>query len=99
MRRSFFRYVWMAAAVLLMAACSTSRHAEKSSMIGTLKGEEYLERLIENAPRWQAVTGKVAFSLDMGSKGTTSLSDTGHRPSAQALCGDFIRNFKRHAAY
>lgn len=76
MRRSFFRYVWMAAAVLLMAACSTSRHAEKSSMIGNLKGEEYLERLIENAPRWQAVTGKVAFSLDMGSKGTTSLSAT-----------------------
>lgn len=76
MKMSFLRYVWVVASVLLMAACSTSRHAEKSSMIGNLKGEEYLEKYIEYAPRWEAVTGKVAFTLNAGGKGPVSLNAT-----------------------
>ena len=44
-------------------------------MIGNLKGEEYLEKVIEYAPRWQALTGKVAFSLDMDGK-SASLNAT-----------------------
>lgn len=74
MRKSFFHCVCLTVAVIMMAACSSSRHAGKSSMIGNLEGEEYLEKFIEHAPRWKAVTGKVAFNLNMGSKGSASLS-------------------------
>lgn len=74
--KSFFHYGWVVAFMLFMAACSTSRHAGKSPMIGDLKGEEYLERLIEYSPCWQAVTGKVAFDVKMGSKGSAKLNAT-----------------------
>ncbi len=76
MKTSFLRYIGIMAVVLLAAACSSSRHAGKSPMIGNLKGEEYIEKIIEYAPRWQAVTGKVAFDLNMGSKGSASLNAT-----------------------
>ena len=75
MKASFLRYLGIVAVVVLAAACSSSRHAGKSQMIGNLRGKEYLEKIIEYAPRWQAVTGKVAFSLDMGSK-SASLNAT-----------------------
>lgn len=76
MKRLFLRCVWMTLAVLVMAACSSSRHAGKPSMIGGLEGEEYMAKVIEYSPRWQAVTGKVAFNLNMGSKGSASLNAT-----------------------
>lgn len=75
MKTSFLCYLGIMALVVLAAACSSSRHAGKSQMIGNLKGEEYLEKVIEYAPRWQALTGKVAFSLDMDGK-SASLNAT-----------------------
>lgn len=73
---SLFRYGCVVMLLFFIVACSTSRHVGKSTMIGTLKGEEYLEKLIEYSPRWQAVTGKVAFDLKMGNKGSTKLNAT-----------------------
>lgn len=49
-----------------MASCSSSRKAAKIPMIGGLTGEAYIEKVIELAPTWQSLNGKVALDLSLG---------------------------------
>ena len=63
-------------AILVLASCGSSRKTTEIPMIGGLKGTDYLEQVIELAPSWQCVSGKVALNLDMGKKGRTHVNAT-----------------------
>ena len=69
-------WLYVICLVGILSACSTSRHTERSPMIGGLKGEEYQEKVVANFPHWNCVTGKVALNLQTGSSKNTKLSAT-----------------------
>lgn len=60
------KYLYMILIVLLTASCSSSRKAAKAPMIGGLTGEAYIEKVIEQVPAWQSLSGKVALDLSLG---------------------------------
>ena len=66
----------MAVAVCLMAGCSSVRKVEKAPLVGGLTGTDYLEKVIEQAPGWQSLSGKAALSLDLGAKGKSGVTAT-----------------------
>lgn len=51
--------------VIVMSACSSSRSVVKSPMIGNLTGQAYAEKVIELAPQWESLSGKVALNLNL----------------------------------
>lgn len=66
MKRNLFFYLLAGFVALLVASCSSTRRMQKTPMIGGLTGTDYMEKVIEWAPRWQCVTGKVALNLNTG---------------------------------
>ena len=64
------RYVYIIIITVLLASCSSSRKAAKAPMIGGLTGEAYIEKVIELAPAWQSLSGKVALDLFIGRRET-----------------------------
>lgn len=66
----------LAVLVGIAAGCSSVKKIERSPMIGGLTGVEYLEKVIEQAPGWQNMSGKATLNLDLGSKGKTGVNAT-----------------------
>ena len=60
------KYIYIILLALLVASCSSSRRAVKAPMIGGLTGEAYVEKVIEQTPAWQSLSGKVALDLSLG---------------------------------
>lgn len=75
MKRSLY-YIMVAFLVATVASCSSSRHAARTPMIGGLTGTDYMEKVIEWAPRWDAVTARVALDLRLGSGENPHVSGT-----------------------
>lgn len=74
--KQILKLTWVGVLVLLLASCGSNRWMEKSPRVGGLSGRAYTEKVIELAPNWECVTGKVALALDMGTKGTTKVNAT-----------------------
>lgn len=74
--KQLIHWLYIVCLVALMSACGTSRHAERVSMIGGLKGEEYQEKVIAGFPQWNCVTGKVALNLSAESGKNMKVSAT-----------------------
>lgn len=66
MKRNLSFYLLAGLIALLAASCSSTRNARKTPVIGGLTGTDYMEKVIEWAPQWQCVTGKVALNLNTG---------------------------------
>ena len=62
--------------VTFLSSCASHKSLSGGVMVAGLTGDEYLEQVIELAPSWDCVTGKVALTLDMGKKGKGSLNAT-----------------------
>lgn len=54
--------------VLVVAACSSTRKLSKEPSVGGLTGIAYLEKVIENAPDWDRISGKVTMTLSASGK-------------------------------
>ena len=63
-------------ATAILASCSTSRSTVKLPEVGGLTGQAYMEKVIEQAPQWKSLSGKVALTLNLGSQGNTKVSAT-----------------------
>lgn len=61
---------------VIMTSCSTSRSTVKLPEIGGLTGQAYIEKVIEQAPQWNSLSGKVALTLNLGNKGNTKVNAT-----------------------
>lgn len=72
--KQLIHWLYIVCLVVIVSSCGSLRHAE-APMIGGLKGEEYQEKVIAGAPRWNCVTGKVALNLNVSGK-STKLSAT-----------------------
>lgn len=56
--------------LVVMASCSSTRKLESEPSVGGLTGRLYVEKVIENAPDWDRVSGKVAVALNADGKTT-----------------------------
>lgn len=56
--------------LVVMASCSSTRKLEREPSVGGLTGRLYVEKVIENAPDWDRVSGKVAIALNVDGKTT-----------------------------
>ena len=74
--KHFIYSVYVILATLLLAGCSTSRTTTKSPMIGGLTGKAYAEKVIELAPQWTALSGKVSLNLNMDGKKDLKVNGT-----------------------
>ena len=63
-------------ATAILASCSTSRSNVKLPEVGGLTGQAYMEKVIELAPQWKSLSGKVALTLNLGSQGNAKVSAT-----------------------
>lgn len=63
-------------ATVILASCSTSRSNVKLPEVGGLTGQAYMEKVIELAPQWKSLSGKVALTLNLGSQGNTKMNAT-----------------------
>lgn len=61
--------------VLLLASCSSTKSLKKSHSIEGMTEMEYVETVISNAGGWDALTAKMALSIDLG-KGVTKVNGT-----------------------
>lgn len=76
MMKRFVYYIMVAFLVAVVASCSSSRRAARTPMIGGLTGTDYMEKVIEWAPRWNAVTAKVTLDFRMASGENPYVSGT-----------------------
>lgn len=74
--KHFIYSVYVALAALLLAGCSTSRTTTKAPMIGGLTGKAYAEKVIELAPQWATLSGKVSLNLSMDGKKDLKVNGT-----------------------
>lgn len=63
MMKRFLYYIIVGALVVAVASCSSSRHAVRTPMIGGLTGTDYMEKVIEWAPKWDVLTAKATLDL------------------------------------
>lgn len=56
--------------LVVVASCSSTRKLEREPSVGGLTGRLYVEKVIENAPDWDRVSGKVAVALNADGKTT-----------------------------
>lgn len=74
--KSPYIYLYVAIATLLLSACSATRTATKTPMIGNLSGQAYAEKVIEQAPRWNTLNGKVTLNLKTQGKKDIKVNGT-----------------------
>ena len=76
MTRQIYQICGIAFLVLALASCSSTKSVKKSHSIDGMTEAEYVEHVITNVGDWNALTAKVAISLDLGQKGTTKVDGT-----------------------
>ena len=69
-------FLYLIILVAFMSSCASSKIVKEPLMVAGMTEDEYLEKVIELAPSWECVTGKVALTLDMGKKGKGSINAT-----------------------
>lgn len=74
--KRFIYWIYVVCLIVLASSCRSLRYAERTPMIGGLKGEEYQEKVISGLPHWNCVTGKVALNLNVDGGKNTKLSAT-----------------------
>lgn len=74
--KQLIKISYIAIVAVIMASCSASRSTVKLPEIGGLTGQAYIEKVIEQAPQWNSLSGKVALTLNLGNKGNTKVNAT-----------------------
>ena len=74
MTKRIFQIFGVVLMVVLLASCSATKSIKKSHSIEGMTETEFVENVIENAGRWEALTAKL--SLDLEGKGATKVSGT-----------------------
>ena len=68
--------VWTVVLVCVFASCSSTKSLKKVHSIEGMTETEYVETVIANAGGWDALTAKMALSVDLGGKGATKVNGT-----------------------
>jgi hypothetical protein len=68
--------LWSLLLMLALASCSTTKTLKNAHFIDGMTETEYMEHVITNNGGWQALTAKVALSLDLEGKGATKVNGT-----------------------
>lgn len=76
MTRRLYHILGIAVLVLLLASCSSTQSLKKSQSIEGMTETEYVESVISHAGGWDAMTAKMALSIDWEGKGTTKVNGT-----------------------
>ena len=76
MTRRLYHILGIAVLVLLLASCSSTQSLKKSQSIEGMTDTEYVESVISHAGGWDALTAKMALSIDWEGKGTTKVNGT-----------------------
>lgn len=76
MTRRLYHILGIAVLVLLLASCSSTQSLKKSQSIEGMTETEYVESVISHAGGWDALTAKMALSIDWEGKGTTKVNGT-----------------------
>lgn len=76
MVRRLVYYIMLTAVMAVVASCSSSRHAVQTPMIGELTGADYMEKVIEWTPKWDALTAKVGLDLQLDKGGSPHVNGT-----------------------
>ena len=75
MKRIYF--YWLGVLLIgLATSCSSTKNMKKGVAIGNLSEAEYMEELINRSPGWEAITAKMALSVDLNGKGPTKVNGT-----------------------
>ena len=76
MTKRIYHILGIAVLVLLLASCSSTQSLKKSQSIEGMTETEYVESVISHAGGWDALTAKMALSIDWEGKGTTKVNGT-----------------------
>ena len=76
MTRRLYHILGIAVLVLLLASCSSTQSLKKSQSIEGMTETEYVESVISHAGGWDALTAKMALSIDWEGKGATKVNGT-----------------------
>ena len=76
MTKRLYHILGIAVLVLLLASCSSTKSLKKSQSIEGMTETEYVESVISHAGGWDALTAKMALSIDWEGKGTTKVNGT-----------------------
>ena len=76
MTRRLYHILGIAVLVLLLASCSSTQSLKKSQSIEGMTETEYVESVISHAGGWDALTAKMALTIDWEGKGTTKVNGT-----------------------
>ena len=68
--------LWSLLLMLALASCSTTKTLKNAHFIDGMTEVEYMEYVITNNGGWQALTAKVALSIDLEGKGATKVNGT-----------------------
>ena len=68
--------LWSLLLMLALASCSTTKTLKNAHFIDGMTEAEYIEHVIANNGGWQALTAKVALSIDLEGKGATKVNGT-----------------------
>lgn len=68
MMKHLYTYLYAALLVLLVSACSSTKHLNKEASIDGLPPQAYMEEVIRRTPGWDAVTAKMSLSLTLDNK-------------------------------
>lgn len=76
MTKRLYHILGIAVLVLLLASCSSTQSLKKSQSIEGMTETEYVESVIFHAGGWDALTAKMALTIDWEGKGTTKVNGT-----------------------
>ena len=76
MTRRLYHILGITVLVFLLASCSSTQSLKKSQSIEGMTETEYVESVISHAGGWDALTAKMALSIDWEGKGATKVNGT-----------------------
>ena len=76
MTKRLYHILGITVLVFLLASCSSTQSLKKSQSIEGMTETEYVESVISHAGGWDALTAKMALSIDWEGKGTTKVNGT-----------------------
>ena len=76
MTRRLYHILGITVLVFLLASCSSTQSLKKSQSIEGMTETEYVESVISHAGGWDALTAKMALSIDWEGRGTTKVNGT-----------------------
>ena len=65
MKRRFYFYLTIGLLVVILASCSSAKSLKKSHSIEGISKTEYLEKVLFKSGTWEALTAKMALSVDL----------------------------------